>query len=142
MDRKIVQSLLLIAFLTMSQSCINLNHIENKAKDANAYRIKRIEEHDMFYLIYAKRHDSTFKILEDKNIWVDRNHNCKIHRGGWYYLDLENFFKREFEKGVNLGYPLGLYYFGVTVMENKKCHYKLYDAVNLKDLYIVSDTSL
>lgn len=142
MDRKIVQVLLLFAFLTLSQSCINLNHIENKAKDANAFRIKRIEEHDMFYLIYAKRHDSTFKIIEDKNCWVDRTKHKKVHPGGRYNLELQNFFTWEIKKGYDDCFFCGLNHFGVSVTKNKKCHFKLYDAVNLKDLYIVSDTSL
>lgn len=137
MVKLIIGYILIFFLLTIPSGCkMQLTHKEYTP--SNEYKIKKIVEHDMFYIIYARRNDSIFKIVQDKKVFLDDSVNYeKIHRGGMYKLILENFYKRDIELGIRYAYVRAtLNYFFVPVPVTKKTHYELYVATNLDGLFL------
>ena len=115
--------------------------IFNNRKSTSLYKIKKIKDEKSFYLIYAVRNDSTFKIISN----VDKNNtnvcDCeKIKTGSSYVLDLKVIFPSDslFGKLVvpNLGIKGYIVDAGKMVMLETKSHNKIYMALNLSGLCI------
>lgn len=109
------------------------------------YIIRKIKKQKSFYVIYAERNDSTFKIIS--NIVDTSISNCsKIKRGNTYFLDLETIFPIDSLLGKAIAPNLGIKGLTVSadgeiVMLEKKAHNKIYRALNLNGLYIKDNHS-
>jgi len=110
--------------------------------NSGQYRIKRVEKYNGFFIIYASRNDSIFKIISYKEEPGFYNDFEKIQRRGMYNLKLENYYKRDIEMGYyGLHLSLTLIINGVKVPVSRKSHYQLYRAVNLQGLYLIPEAT-
>lgn len=104
------------------------------------YIIKKIKKQKSFYVIYAERNDSTFKIVS--NIVNTSISDCKkIKIGNAYVLDLKTIFPLDSLFGKVISPNLGVKGFtvntdGKAVMLEEKAHNKIYRALNLDGLCI------
>jgi hypothetical protein len=107
------------------------------------YKIKKIENHKNFYIIYASRNDSLFKIIADKEDSVSCSYCEKIHRGGWYKLNLRDKNRQEFDGGyINDYLAIRLIYFGEYVPLEKRSHNRIYWVDNLEGMQLIQDNPL
>lgn len=137
--KKIIFLFTIGLFITYSA----VNSRENCSRNrgiASQYVIKKIKRQKSFYVIYAERNDSTFKIVS--NIVNTSISDCtKIKTGNMYSLDLEPIFPVDSLLGKAIAPDLGIKGFAVSadgeiVMLEKKAHNKIYRALNLNGLYI------
>ena len=132
--------LLFIASMLIGCSVMNNNSLcrEDKSNRATLFKIKSIQDKGKFYIIYAKRNDSLFKILSDK---VKAN-GKKIKVNHYYKLELKKIFPRDSIFGIAIAPNAGIVgfdYGGKTIYKEKKSHNKVYRAKNLKGLYLDND---
>lgn len=132
--------LLFIASMLIGCSVMNNNSLcrEDKSNSATLFKIKSIKDKGEFYIIYAKRNDSLFKILSDK---VKAN-GKKIKVNHYYKLELKKIFPRDSIFGIAIAPNAGIVgfdYGGKTIYKEKKSHNKVYRAKNLKGLYLDND---
>ena len=132
--------LLFIASMLIGCSVMNNNSLcrEDKSNRATLFKIKSIKDKGEFYIIYAKRNDSLFKILSDK---VKAN-GKKIKVNHYYKLELKKIFPRDSIFGIAIAPNAGIVgfdYGGKTIYKEKKSHNKVYRAKNLKGLYLDND---
>ena len=129
--------LLFIASMLIGCSVMNNNSLcrEDKSNRATLFKIKSIQDKGKFYIIYAKRNDSLFKILSDK---VKAN-GKKIKVNHYYKLELKQIFPLDSIFGIAIAPNLGIRgfeYGGKTVYIEQKSHNSIYRAKNLKGLYL------
>ena len=111
---------------------INNPHINNGI--TSQVKIKKIKKHENDYIIYATRNDSIFKIVSNVNN-MNASDMAKIKVGKSYNLDLKRFYPNDSLKGKHLDFNYEMArVFDIGI--EKKCHYSLYYAKNLKGLYI------
>lgn len=103
------------------------------------YKIKKIKNKKSFYIIYALRNDSTFKIISD--IDSTNTSGCEdIKIGKSYILDLKVVFPLDSLFGKPVAPNLGIK--GIIINNEKvvkaeeKSHNKIYTALNLHGLCI------
>ena len=137
----------------------------NSRKTTSMYRIKKIVDEETFFIIYAVRNDSTFKIISDavgplSRLCIDKNDSTfkivsvavedsttdfdgeKIRVGKSYTLDLKKTFPGAMDppnpgiRGIGIGIGNGKF---ATIDVEKKSHYALYFARNLNGLYLKKD---
>lgn len=118
--------------------------ISTKKQNWEYYQIKQIKSQDSIYIIYAQRNDTLFKILSKKEEGIVNPENEKIRIGGLYYFVLKSLFPKKI-----LGYDIlppggggatGIKYYGASVqIEPKKNIWDLFEATNLRGLYIQND---
>lgn len=114
----------------------------NSRKAASSYKIKKIVDEKEFVIIYAKRNDSTFKIVNyvtDSTVAKGRN---KIKVGKSYHLDLIKMYPPKDGTLLlgkpttpNLGVSMGMAN-GKNVRLEYESHYKIYSAQNMDGLYL------
>lgn len=126
---------LLVACSTIRDNPRSLNDREI----ALLYKIKKIKAKKSFYVIYAVRNDSTFKIISNANDTAV--FDCeKIKVGKSYLLGLKVIFPSDslFGKPVapNLGIRSYVINNGEVIILEEKSHNKIYTALNLSGLYI------
>ena len=104
-----------------------------------------------FYIIYAKRDGSLYKIFsklegEDKFKTVSKlkrkANGEKIKVNHYYKLELKKIFPRDSIFGIAIAPNAGIVgfdYGGKTIYKEKKSHNKVYRAKNLKGLYLDND---
>lgn len=137
-----MKNLIVLALIGLFISCSitrrNPNLID-KSETNSMYRIKNIKNEKSFYIIYAMRNDSTFKIIS--NISSANNFGCEnIKVGKSYNLDLKVIFPSDSLLGIPISPNLGIK--GVSINNNKiitiekKCHSKIYAALNLIGLWV------
>lgn len=75
-----------LLFLGLLISCKNLHSNINKPESQSTYNVYKIDSINNYYLIYAKKHDSIFKIVSLKEQMSDcnkikkgLNYNFKLH---------------------------------------------------------------
>ena len=122
-------------------SVMNNNSLcrEDKSNRATLFKIKSIQDKGKFYIIYAKRNDSLFKILSDPKVKANGE---KIKVNHYYKLELKNIFPRDSIFGIAIAPNAGIVgfdYGGKTIYKEKKSHNKVYRAKNLKGLYLDND---
>lgn len=132
--------LLFIASMLIGCSVMNNNSLcrEDKSNRATLFKIKSIKDKGEFYIIYAKRNDSLFKILSDK---VKANGE-KIKVNHYYKLELKQIFPRDSIFGIAIAPNAGIVgfdYGGKTIYKEKRSHNIVYDAKNLNGLYLDND---
>lgn len=83
--------LLFIASMLIGCSVMNNNSLcrEDKSNRATLFKIKSIQDKGKFYIIYAKRNDSLFKILSDPKVKANGE---KIKVNHYYKLELKKIF--------------------------------------------------
>ena len=134
--------LLLITSMLIGCSVMNNNSLcrEDKSNRATLFKIKSIMDKGKFYIIYAKRNDSLFKILSDPKVKANGE---KIKVGRHYNLKLEKFFPLDSIFGIAIAPNAGIrgfgYYGEKTVYIERKSHNSLYRAKNLRGLYLDND---
>jgi len=132
---KIIITLISLTIIIFTYSCKNSQNIIKTDRDSNMYKVTKIKGDKSLYIIYAERNDSIFKIISDKE--YEKNCLNSIKSGQYYNLNLSVTFPAESLYG-----PVGLEYathisfsFKESVVKTeKKSHYKLYVANNLKGL--------
>lgn len=135
-----MKKLLYIYFIILFAACSTPKDITNLVFDnsSSIYRITKIKTEKNYYVIYASRNDSTFKILS-KIDSVDYLICRKIEKGKSYALNLRELFPIDtlFGRAVapNLGID-GICVNNKIIRTEKKSHYKIYKALNLTGLYI------
>ena len=133
--------LLFIASMLIGCSVMNNNSLcrEDKTNRATLFKIKSIQDKGKFYIIYAKRNDSLFKILSDPKVKANGE---KIKVNHYYKLELKKIFPRDSIFGIAIAPNAGIVgfdYGGKTIYKEKKSHNKVYRAKNLKGLYLDND---
>lgn len=138
-----MRTLLLLLFTSMFIGCSVMNNNslcrEDKSNRATLFKIKSIQDKREFYIIYAKRNDSLFKIVSKLEGGTNGE---KIKVGRHYNLKLEKFFPLDSIFGIAIAPNAGIRgfdYGGKTIYKEKKSHNKVYRAKNLKGLYLDND---
>lgn len=128
-----------IFFSTMMLSCLTTRK-ETKVIDDNSFFVKKIDKKNSWYIIYAKRRDTLYKIVSKTDTSVDSNCKRIIAVGNKYAFDLKSNKKNApTVGGVKLdpvGY-LGCYQFDAKTticLEPNRGIYDLFYADNLKGL--------
>jgi hypothetical protein len=137
-----MKKILFLLFVILISGGCNKKLFIKQSYNSGQYRIKRVEKYNGFFIIYASRNDSIFKIItyeEESEVYKGYE---KIQRRGMYNLKLENYYKRHIEMGYyGLHLSVTLTILGVKVPVSKKSHYQLYRALNLKGLYLIPDAA-
>lgn len=133
--------LLFIASMLIGCSVMNNNSLcrEDKSNRATLFKIKSIQDKGKFYIIYAKRNDSLFKILSDPKVKAN-GEKIKVYH--YYKLELKKIFPRDSIFGIAIAPNAGIVgfdYGGKTIYKEKKSHNTVYRAKNLKGLYLDND---
>ncbi|PKP46651.1 MAG: hypothetical protein CVT94_13950 [Bacteroidetes bacterium HGW-Bacteroidetes-11] len=137
-----MKKILFLLFVILISGGCNKKLFIKQSYNSGQYRIKRVEKYNGFFIIYASRNDSVFKIISYKEEPGFYNNFEKIQRRRMYKLELENYYKREIEMGYyGLHLSVTLNILGVKVPVSKKSHYQLYRALNLKGLYLIPDAA-
>lgn len=135
--------LVLFVIWTIALGCNREHSLAHQNSYPEYFKINRIESwHNGFYIIYASRNDSLFKIVEWKSREVGYQDLEKIRKGRYYKLYLEDMNKPSVIDGYLFlpGMPL-LLINGEKIGYNRKSHYTLYKALNVKGLYLVPFSS-
>ena len=133
--KKLLFLIIAMAFIACSATR-EINRPNSDKEIASQFKIKKIKKikEKTYYIIYANRNDSTFKIIG--NI-TDTTVTCeeKIRVGKSYRLDLTKYYPLDSLFGIPEMLNLGIRYAnGISVEE--KCHNTIYRAKNLNGLYI------
>lgn len=125
-------------FIACSSTMINRSPHNNKELHT-LYKIKKIKKEKSFFIIYAERNDSTFKILS--KVSFSNPIDCEIiKKGNCYNLVLEKIFPSDSLFGIPVSPNLGIKGYsidnGQVVMLEEKSHNKIYSALNLNGLCI------
>ncbi len=138
-----MRTLLLLLFTSMFIGCSVMNNNslcrEDKSNRTTLFKIKSIQDKGKFYIIYAKRNDSLFKILSDPKVKANGE---KIKVNHYYKLELKKIFPRDSIFGIAIAPNAGIVgfdYGGKTIYKEKKSHNIVYRAKNLKGLYLDND---
>lgn len=127
-------------------SCVCIHYLSSAyildkgVQEQNMYEITKIKNKKTFYIIYAERNDSIFKIITEKK--MHNTSKCfKIKKGKRYNLNLEIIFPVDHYPLLKTKGPIN--FLDITYTYNKKpvalekkCHYKIYRANNLNGLCI------
>jgi hypothetical protein len=137
-----MKKILFLLFVILISGGCNKKLFIKQSYNSGQYRIKRVEKYNGFFIIYASRNDSVFKIIsykEEPGFYYDFE---KIQRRGVYNLKLENYYKRDIEMGYyGLHLSVTLNVLGEKVPVSRKSHYQLYRAVNLQGLYLIPEAT-
>ena len=121
----------------LSCSFLKQTSMESASK-SNLFKIKRIDNYRKYHILFAERNDSIFKIITTKDTINTLNYE-KFCVGRKYNLDLKVIFPTDSLFGIkvmpNSGIKGIIMEDGIINVE-KRSHYKLYEADNLKGLYI------
>ena len=135
-----MKKLLVIActFLVFYCSCKQTQNVVNTEGEdfGRIYQIIDIKDEKSFYVIYAQKSDSVFKIVSEKNIVIAPCEKVQIGRS--YLLYINEIFPLDSLLGKkvmpNLGIKALTLKDGSSVFIDEKSHYKLYKANNLNAL--------
>lgn len=101
----------------------------NSGKAASSYKIKKIVDEETFFVIYAARNDSTFKIVSyAADSTVAKGNKIKV--GKSYHLELDKFFPTVPNPGIAFSWG------GKGIWVEKQSHGALYNVENLNGLYL------
>ena len=138
-----MRTLLLLFIASMFIGCSVMNNSslcrEDKSNKATLFKIKSIKDKGKFYIIYAKRNDSLFKILSDLDVKANGE---RIKVGRYYDLKLKKIFPRDSIFGIAIAPNAGIVgfdYGGKTIYKEKRSHNIVYRAKNLRGLYLDND---
>ncbi|MFV0404831.1 MAG: hypothetical protein ACK5KV_12995 [Bacteroides graminisolvens] len=129
----------LLALFILCCSCKGAAQIvKEKDPPDDLLKIDEINEVKSFYIIYAQRNDSIFKIVSKKRDKPNNLHK-KIKVGESYLLNLRVIFPLDSILGFKVMNPLDVSNIvledGFTVRIEESSHYKIYESDNLKGLY-------
>ena len=129
--KKLLYFIIAMAFI----ACSVTREINDSNKEiASQFKIKKINWFRNNYIIYAKRNDSLFKIVNDVKD-MDVSYRDKIRVGKSYNIDLQKMHPLDSIFGIPVMPNLGVRYVNYIEIE-EKCHNVLYFAKNLNGLYI------
>ena len=129
--KKLLFLIIAMAFI----ACSVTREINDSNKEiASQFKIKKINWFRNNYIIYAKRNDSLFKIVNDVKD-MDVSYRDKIRVGKSYNIDLQKMHPLDSIFGIPVMPNLGVRYVNYIEIE-EKCHNALYFAKNLNGLYI------
>lgn len=111
----------------------------NEKGAVSLYKIKRIKDRETYFIIYAARNDSTFKIIGDIDTSVAYDGE-KVRVGQYYHLDLKRVLPADSLLGMPVAPNLGIKGIsgrdGRIIKVERRSHNTLYNATNLNGLYI------
>ena len=130
-----------LPILLLISSCLSLHKTDNycnKCNGCSAYKIKKIRKKSGYYIIYAARNDSVYKIISE-NKTVKTSYTDTIKVGRCYLLDLRVIFPPDTLFGIPVAPNLGIT--GLAVCDDivnidNKTHNKLYCVKGLNGLYM------
>ena len=138
-----MRTLLLLFIASMFIGCSVMNNSsicrEGESNRMTLFKIKAIKDKGKFYIIYAKRNDSLFKILTDPKVKANGE---KIKVNHYYKLELKKIFPRDSIFGIAIAPNAGIVgfdYGGKTIYKEKRSHDIVYRAKNLNGLYLDND---
>ena len=138
-----MRTLLLLFITSMFIGCSVMNNNslcrEDKSNRTTLFKIKSIKNKGEFYIIYAKRNDSLFKILTDPKVKAIGE---KIKVGRYYDLKLKKIFPHDSIFGIAIAPNAGIVGFDygeTTIYKEKRSHNIVYEAKNLNGLYLDND---
>lgn len=125
-----------LLFLLLFSCSDRVAHVGNTAE----YRIIRIQKKESYYLIYASRNDSTFKIISPikDNSKVRSNNKLKVFRS--YNFDLIPVFPADTLLGIAVAPNLGIKGLQISPTEivtiEAKAHNAIYTSDDLNGIYL------
>lgn len=129
-----------ILFLMLIVGGCKNQFVLNEKHATDEYKIKKIENHEGFYIIYARRNDSIFKIIANKIDSVSCNYCETIHRGGCYKLKLRNSdVLKSTGEYISDYLALRLSYLGEYIPREKRCHNRIYFVDNIVGTQLIQD---
>lgn len=131
--KKLLFLIIAMAFIACSATR-EINSPNSDKEIASQFKIKKINWFRNNYIIYAKRNDSLFKIVNDVKD-MDVSYRDKIRVGKSYNIDLQKMHPLDSIFGIPVMPNLGVRYVNYIEIE-EKCHNVLYFAKNLNGLYI------
>lgn len=105
------------------------------------FKVLKIKSEKSFYIIYAERNDTLFKILSKKE--KTKCLSCeKIRKKKKYYFSLETLFPRYIQQSKcpppGTTGRMGIGYYGYSVpLETENNIWDMFEATNLEGLYII-----
>jgi hypothetical protein len=129
-----------ILFLFLFLSCNNTKHIVSKEDNSqySLYRITKIKEYKSYYLVYANRNDSVFKIISNKESIYSSGEKIRSKRQ--YDIELRKIFPDDSIFGIPMAPNLEIRGIGMSdgtiVNIEEKSHNTLYSADNLDGVYL------
>lgn len=127
--------LLLIFFM----SCTQIKNVPLKNYESTQlFEILKIKENKSYYIVYAQRNDSLFKILSDKNKRDAALKEIRVKEK--YVLELIRIFPTDTLLGLPVAPNLGIKYIlkdNTSIGIEGKFHNAIYRAKNLDGLAIV-----
>lgn len=135
-----MKTLIFILLFFISISCIQKKYIKQNhiLETSELYRICKIKNKKSFFIIYANRNDSIFKIVSSKNKKKSNCEKIKIKRE--YALDLIKIFPLDSIMGYAIAPNLGIVFtYGEEnqiVRTEEKSNFAIYRANNLNGLCI------
>ena len=136
---KIFLLLLIIAVLAACSTIRNRPDTTDKKKLASLYKIKRIQNHKSYYIIYATQNGDSFKIVSEVDNAKTSDEKIRINR--YYDLDIIKILPLDTLLGIPVAPNLGIR--GVTmpngdvVYRQKRANYAVYLARNLNGVYLI-----
>jgi len=120
-------------------ACASIKPITDNTKTNTTYKVYKIDSINSYYLIYAKKNDSLFKIVSkkatpnnDEKIKINKRYSFKLHSSLISFYIGKAFVNM---KDLHIG---GFAYDDSTVITREKdLHYELYYADNIIGLYFV-----
>ena len=83
-----MKNIILFLFLLMLYSCLSTNKVAISSTSNNNYLIKKITKKNSWYIVYAEKHDTLYKIISKVDNDIE---NCnKIVVGKWYDFELKS----------------------------------------------------
>ena len=132
--------LLFVFFFFFSCSALqNSPAFYKESDEALLYRVKRIKAKGGYYIIYATRKDSTYKIISE--VVDSTSARCEVvKKNQSYHLDLQILFPRDSVLGKSMTPNLGIRGIrmanGDLIEIEEESHNTLYLALNLRGLCI------
>jgi hypothetical protein len=129
----------ILFFIILFGGCTRKSTLKNNSiKNTDLYTINKITSINNYFIIYAERNDSLFKIVSTKEN-VPNGEN--IHKNSSYALNLISILKNRQINGINIMYSVHVTCFAFDnktniCIEPKKGIYDLYRADNLRGLCI------
>jgi len=137
-----MKNLVLVAVIGFFIACTatkKSSGLTNVGKITSTYMINKIKDEKSFYIIYAVRNDSTFKIISYNS--DAQSLGCKnIKVGKSYLLDLKVLFPSDSLFGKPVAPNLGIKGYRINaekvIIVEKRFHNRIYSALNLSGLCV------
>jgi hypothetical protein len=122
-------AILLVIFCLSCSQTKHIVSVGGKTEKEVMYKIKQIENHELFDFVYAQKNDSLFKIISLRDTTIPNLIPLEV--GKKYQLGLIRIYPDDDNKKTKIGTRDSC-----LVSIEKKSHYSLYSATNLNGLFL------